>query len=317
VRVRDIVVNPAYKGQALGWRWHRERLRGGKHRLRLRPEDETIPLPESTVPALVDAELWDAANAQLVSNRTEACRRNASAEAWLLRAGLVRCAACGRALSMKHTNPALGRPARYVCRSSIPRPDRCREWSVDSAWLDEQVWVRVMDALLDDAWVEMQTRMTVVEEQQTANLSGLDATVAALQKQIDAIAGSIRPDMHPTVMRSLTDQMTGLAKQQDALLLERGRLAAEQADIDARRAALTSIRNRVPAMRQTFAVPWAVAERRALLRGLDADVRVRPGAEGDKDRVVVVIDLGRVANIENGTSSRLVLNVRLERERGP
>jgi site-specific DNA recombinase len=129
-KVRNIVANPVYAGR------HTFSGRGGE------------PI-ERAVPALVDAETWQRANAQLHRNRALA-RRNAR-RTYLLR-GLVRCAGCGLGFAGTPATSGdwVGFYYRCNAQTGAQRPNRearCRAKRIRADWLEATVWGDVEDFL--------------------------------------------------------------------------------------------------------------------------------------------------------------------------
>lgn len=105
------------------------------------------------VPALVDEETWQAAQAKLIAHGKRGLIKTKHV---YLFEGLATCAACGSPISIRSAttnsrrangNPS---PAAYVCRSrklSRPDEDRCEAPIVKVAETDELVWQQLRDAL--------------------------------------------------------------------------------------------------------------------------------------------------------------------------
>jgi site-specific DNA recombinase len=96
------------------------------------------------VPALVDPDLWDLAQAQLARNRERATRNNTTHE-YLLRDLLV-CGRCGRRLIGVRSRVSSG---RSMCSARLPRsaPWRCLGRSVAAARIEPLVWNYVRELL--------------------------------------------------------------------------------------------------------------------------------------------------------------------------
>lgn len=111
---------------------------------RKRAPEEWIPVP---VPAILDQATFDQAQARMLENQRFA-KRNNRCNPYLLR-GLVRCAACGYALTGQ---PHEGR-LYYECRGQKPDDlrleDRCRARSVRTDRIEPVVWQTVVGLLSD------------------------------------------------------------------------------------------------------------------------------------------------------------------------
>ncbi|MDP9473128.1 MAG: recombinase family protein [Chloroflexota bacterium] len=112
--IAQILHKPAYKGEAYGWGWRK----GGTTPQTFDPS-KAIPLPEGTVPPIVDAELWDAVQPILTRNKDRAIRSAKNPEAALLRGGFVQCGYCGQAM---YARPRNNSSVEYACH---PRANSC------------------------------------------------------------------------------------------------------------------------------------------------------------------------------------------------
>jgi site-specific DNA recombinase len=190
----NILNNPAYMGQAAYGR-----RRTGERRKRLRPyrhaseqprrphSQYTVPSEQwvrLAVPAIVDADLFDAVSEQLKDNRRR-CRARLTNTPALL-GGLTVCARCGYSLcAMKHKSRTTDRISynyyRCIGRDSHRNGGQavCDNKAVNAAQLDTAVWRDVCDLLDDPARIQ---------EEYTRRLQGPDDQSLAGEKQklIDA-----------------------------------------------------------------------------------------------------------------------------------
>lgn len=154
--VVEIARDPCYKGEAVynrtmvtdarrpyQQRGFQDRRPGNGRGRGRRPETEWITV---RVPALVDAETWDLAQAQLATNRQRAQRN--TRHAYLLR-GLLVCGCCGRRLIGSWRRGRGG----YECSARYPkhRPDACASQRWEAAALETAVWDYVHGLLADPA----------------------------------------------------------------------------------------------------------------------------------------------------------------------
>ncbi len=96
-RIKEIVQWPGYKGDAFAFvKKSADRKENGRRykKQTVRPQDEWIPLPDGTVPPLVDATTWQAANDRLEWNKRNGIKQRSRADEALLRGGFVRCGHC-------------------------------------------------------------------------------------------------------------------------------------------------------------------------------------------------------------------------------
>ncbi len=142
--VHHILPDPVYTGTAYANRYEfvaakkprpRKPTYSGVGCRRLRPKDQWIPI---AVPALIDQDTWDRAQAQLARNATLSFRNNSKHD-YLLRC-LLTCGACGlsmhgmtRPAGKRAERPTTAAPARIAWkppgRSRVPAPTSPRRTS--------------------------------------------------------------------------------------------------------------------------------------------------------------------------------------------
>jgi site-specific DNA recombinase len=177
--VLEILKNEVYAGvwnfrMRLGWNQRSQNPGSGP----LRPRDEWIPVP---VPALVERELWDAAQARRANNRQSA-RYNAAKWEYLL-LGRIRCA-CGRAMGGDYS----GRKYRiYRCGSRLSRhaglePRDCWQADVKVDALEADVWESILGLFGDTERLERLLREA--QRQELAAQEPKRDTLAAVESQI-------------------------------------------------------------------------------------------------------------------------------------
>jgi len=151
-----MLMNPVYTGQLYADRIRAVPIRRRGSALRpvghsaqswvIRPREDWIAL--GTVPALVSQELFDLVQAKLARNQQFA-RRNAKAEAYLLRA-LVSCGVCRLACTGRMMHPGY---EYYWCNGKRPAlpphlTQKCPARYIPVRQLDELVWQDLCQVLL-------------------------------------------------------------------------------------------------------------------------------------------------------------------------
>lgn len=153
----DLVRNPVYKGERVQNRYmrverdpHERRERGLKSKYQVieRPEADWHITP---VTPLVDAATWDQAVQQLTRNAfatTKQATRFTTDEV-LCYGGLVRCALCGRAMTVRRRANCAG--WEYYCMANKPTPTgaRCPSASIAARILDPLVWEQAVRVIQD------------------------------------------------------------------------------------------------------------------------------------------------------------------------
>ncbi len=212
---------------------------------------------ETEVPALVSAELWDAAQAQLLRNRSLSTKN--ATHRYLLR-GLVTCGNCGLGM----TGHSMGGPRRsgkvyqyYRCCSQLATTlaysgRRCHAKFIGRAWLEEEVWADCRTFILNpgdalaEAQQQLRTRLSQVADMDDERrrlehlLAGKEAerervmtlfrrgraSLADAEAQLDAI------EQEGAVLRDRLDALRAqddLARVQEARHAEAGALLARLA----------------------------------------------------------------------------------------
>lgn len=187
--------NTAYKGNAIFGKWHKVvsspglRPRRGQKLPPIRsdikrPTDQWIHIP---VPALIEENLFDAAQEQLVENREHA-RIGRNGASYLLQ-GLVVCRQCGYAYGGRHCSKVENDGRRsdywyYRCNGTdaghFGGQRVCSNTQVRTDHLDETVWQQVKSLLKDPQRLSREYNRRLEE----LNHVNDDATRTTLEKQL-------------------------------------------------------------------------------------------------------------------------------------
>jgi site-specific DNA recombinase len=181
--VRTMLADPIYTGAASAWRWKSVRsAKTGRTRTELRPS-EGVPLPEGTVPCLVDRESFDAVQARLHLNRERAVRNSRHPELALLRGGFIRCGHCGRRLYARFRRD-LGNAGgmQYQCTNGIEPGGTCRHGIV-AAGVDGAVWRKVEAVLSDPEMVAAGLQRMIDADPTQDDLAAVDCATRELREQ--------------------------------------------------------------------------------------------------------------------------------------
>jgi site-specific DNA recombinase len=261
--------NPAYVGSAAFGRRRvaplaaAQRLRaprgGSEHRrqpyrMEQRPPEDWVAIP---VPAIVDADLFEAVQDQLAENQRRS-RQRIRGERYLLQ-GLLVCQECGYGYYAKPINRKLlgaGRPAYayYRClgndsyRFGGQRP--CRNRQVRMDWLDEVVWREVACFLEqpDRIEAEYHRRLQSVQDADTdqQTVTTIDSRLAALRRGMGRLIDSYTDGV--IEKNDFEPRMSGF-KQRISSLEEQRKAALDMADL---RATLSVIVGQLEAFSQAI-----------------------------------------------------------------
>ena len=197
--VRQLLTNPAYKGEAASGRlrttparrrWSALEPVGKGVSTRAHPSEEWITVP---VPALVSAEQFDLAQRRLAANQRSA--RRSTTHPYLLR-GLVSCGVCRLSCSGVTRSASDTRYRYYRCRGkqarvSSGRSSCCPARFIPAGQLDELVWAdlcavlehpdlvaQALERARSGAWVPQELR------RRRATLRSVQASVARQRQRL-------------------------------------------------------------------------------------------------------------------------------------
>jgi site-specific DNA recombinase len=285
--VKALLSNEMYTGRAWANRWRFQDRRNV-----LRPESEWLPLPDGVVPAIIDDATFQAVTERLAQNQQHASRRNRNPEAYLLRAGFVRCAACGWVMAT-----GVNRTWRfYACgQKGHGRLPTYHVNQISAATLDHAVWDHVKWTLLDPAILDHEIERLAAHDTIAADLDSLDRALRENQgKQANLLASlaEAAPVVRPLVL-------TDLEKHAQA----EQRLQAERATLLRRRDEHSALKQRAQELRETVRqrLPADIdalsyEEKRLALTALAVAVRVWPGQQS-QPRFEVSLSLPGAATV--------------------
>jgi len=203
--VIEMLRDSIYKGEAYynrtqpgdvrrphGLRGLKDRHPGNGQGRTRRPRSEWIPV---RVPALIDPETWERAQAQLVRNRERAQRHNTQ-HPYLLRSLLV-CGRCGR--RMVGTWSAQG--GRYICARRYPRyvPGACTGRSLSAPVIEACIWDHVKALLSDPAVLRAQYEQghgdPAVDVRAEQERVRLERKLAALDREVTRLVDAYQAEV--------------------------------------------------------------------------------------------------------------------------
>jgi site-specific DNA recombinase len=260
-----IVQNPVYKGEYEALR--NMQVSGGKgkkSKTRLRPAHERTRAMRDIEP-LISPNLWQRANDQTQISRNTASRNNPEPEAYLLRAGILRCSGCGRALQGKVETGGI---RRYRCKS--PRSLCPSGSAIEVDTIDAAVWDMITYVLKDRDWI----RQNVLNQETVP-----DAHTADLTRQLDQVAKRIERTSSAIAM---VDDPTPLVRQLNTLQVEARSLQQQWEQLERQRsqtsklsAILDGFEPRIwEAMQDVDTMSYQ--KKRAMLRDFDVRVTLWP-----------------------------------------
>ncbi|CAN5521637.1 hypothetical protein BH23CHL2_BH23CHL2_07770 [soil metagenome] len=223
--ISQMLKHPNYTGDAYSWAW---RPANGKP-YSVFDKDGAIKLPDGTVPALIERDVWEAAQDQLRRNKRQSRRNNRNPEATLLRAGFVRCGHCGRAMVAKidGTHRGYAYPG-YRCCGRQHQADSCPMPRIVAHKLDTAVWEHVRRILTDPQIVADELERMQQDDSTGRDLSVIDRGLQDLERRKGNLARRISEEERAEIVAPLMTELERLVKQENSLRIEREQAIAQQ-----------------------------------------------------------------------------------------
>lgn len=278
--VHYLLRHAAYAGRASAWRGE-------------------IPLPDGTIPALVDAESFAEVQGRLRLNQQRASRNARDPEAALLRGGYVHCGVCGDTMVACTVNGGLS----YACRSEFkdcPRP------SMRVHLVDALVWERVERILSQPETIAEELAKLQGDDPTAEDIAAVDRNIAKMEREETNLVESMRLVKHASALNTLAAKLDQIAAARDQLLNERNGLARRRdawAAAGDRMRELVAWCELVASRLKTFS--WQ--EKRLALDALSVQVQVFPSTtgngRGDPARCVVTATVMPLDSVPSAASN--------------
>ena len=293
-RIRNLVVNPVYKGEHLY----------GKRSKKLR---ELIP---QTVPALVDPETWERAQQTLTRLRFQP-KHNAKRQ-YLLR-GLMVCGLCGfHFYGQANPRPNGTADPYYSCGGKIvsrsPIHVKCQSKYIRAQALEERIWADIVDYLKHPGAILRKLAREMRQHQSEAR--GLEqervAQRVALARKEDEKQQILDLYRHRHITTAdVTRQFAKIAEEEAQL---KARLAVLDTTLQGQEAIQTRLedaRDLLETLRQNLKPEYTWEEKRELVEILVLKIRVDTVGEGRAKRAQITVDYAfasaRLRRAENHT----------------
>lgn len=229
--IRNILLNPSYKGEAYGWGFRRASP-GGSQTF---DPARGIAMPEGTIPAIIDPDIWQHAQERLTLNKQRAQRNSKNPEATLLRGGFLKCGYCGWSMSAR---PRTNGTYEYVCGQSRIAGTTCPKPTISAPKIDRAAWEQVRKLLLQPAIIESELEKLSTEDPTAAERAGLEKRLADIERQRSNLTRGIAMIDDRDVASGLLVELQGLTHRKREVeseiqaLAERHRLwSATQVDL--------------------------------------------------------------------------------------
>lgn len=231
----QILHHPNYTGDAYAWAWRPTK----EHHYRVFDPETAIALPEGTIPALIDRDVWEAVQAQLARNKRMARRNNRNPEASLLRSGFVFCGHCGRAMVVKPSGKSRGyNYLNYVCGGRGWRAESCEMPSIATHKLDTATWERVTQILTDPEIVAAELERLQQGDGTGRELASVDRSLREIERRRGNLARAIAELRGGEASAPLIAELERLGEHATSLQRERREIETQQ---DTRQRALARL----------------------------------------------------------------------------
>lgn len=313
--IRQMIRNTTYIGLKQCNRWNCEGLTAqaqlpkAKRTVMLTPKERpTAEWIVVSVPAIIDANLWEAVQVRLAGHKRQAQHRGTE-----LLSGLIRCGLCGDVVHYITNVTNAGYVLRCINRYPLSRESkrprtRCAQPHVKAKLIERQVWAEIESWLTEPevliARLERQRDKTVPDDQ----IAHLEAEIKTLREELDArrreqgqtlsITARLRldPAVGEAALAALQEQIESLT---DMLQTAEGRLDALAQAAGSSQLLLNHLRSiRDSLGPETSEVRWLLSilpanDRRALVRLMIREVTILPGRRCEPQPLLPVRHSGK------------------------
>jgi site-specific DNA recombinase len=161
---------------------------------------EPLDMPDGTFPALFDMDTYQQILVRANINKEEASRNGSDPENYLLRAGFVYCANCGRRMTGCKVRDARYKSVSYRYVYICARTNNCPGYKLVARQLDELVWNELVQLADHIALIEEAVRRATNRDNSAANLKAVERA----QKEWQAKAAMFDEDLQDTRLRGAT-----------------------------------------------------------------------------------------------------------------
>lgn len=273
-RYTGVGVAYQYKTTRKGDRWLRTEV----------PDGWEVPLPDGVYPQIITPDEFAAIQSRLAANRAQATRNNREPEAFLLRAGFIRCGLCGHVMAAS----SAGGRRRYRCATRDKVDPPCPQTVIEQHVIDNAVWERVVTVLKNPEIIARELARLQADDPTAQDLDIVERALKDVERQRDNLTRHLALFSNPEAAAPLVRQIEALGaqiaqlKQQREHILERRRGWETAQD---RLADLESWCRQVAGRVDTL----TYEQRRLALEALGVEVRVFP--KGHDPRYCITLAL--------------------------
>ncbi len=218
--VHDTLRNPFYAGKAFANRYQSVKEPGKRARVKVRPQEEWIPLPDGIVPAIVDLETFEKVQHILDINKQQSARNNKRPKEQLLRCGLAFCGYCGAKMVVQRHPSSWNKDklrCTYECTNLRNPVVKCYGGNIEAHILDQAVWSFTTKIIRNPDLVEQALKGREQErEVASQELDIVENNLAKINRKIKNLAawlGQTEQELDEDTFAEITTQLKLLSEQ--------------------------------------------------------------------------------------------------------
>jgi len=206
--IHQIASCPNYTGKAAAFRW--QKVEGKQHMVR-RPEEETIPLPDGVIPAIVSVAQFERVQRQFAQNKLDSVRNSKYPETGLLKYGLSKCAICGRNMHLSHIASTSGMIHNYQCWDIGKNGLRCRvSLRIDS--VDEAAWLWAVEHIKNPRLVIDRTNQIIKNYREEDDGKTIRQNLTEVKRKIGNLVLLAEDAVDADEIENIRGRISGLQK---------------------------------------------------------------------------------------------------------
>ena len=297
---RQMLQNSIYWGMPTTLKWRSENVPpelrafyAHKSRAIRLPQEEQTPLPSTIAEPLVSGAIAAEVQRLLRQIQQIASRSAKNPESTPLR-GHVWCGLCGSTMHANSHKPRIDGsiPVRFVCRMAlkVKQDDEhgryCEPHTVLGEDLDAAVWEKVAAILTNPKLLEQELeRMREADPPGTEDLASVDRSILALDRRISGLIETAQYANDSETRGDLAEQIDALKKQ--------------KREIQAERANLQTLTDRVAHASAAEIETWGYAEKRDALLGLKASVVLYPPGHTPRAELTIKLPMRGIVSLSS------------------
>jgi site-specific DNA recombinase len=271
----------------------------------IKPIEDTILLPEGTIPRLVSDELFELVQRRLGTNIQDSARNSNKNIESLLRSGFVFCGYCGSSMTIAHKNTynqlADGSTKHYQypyyqCCNRMRAVRECKAGSVSTSYLDSLVWKDLRELAEDTSLIELAINQVLNQNSFQAEAQTLERSIASQEELVaqfkdDLNNPSLKGNARNIILGMLSEAQEALERMQKELAeVQRGEVSYER--VKGNYAEILDWCKEV----QSSGEEMTITQKRDFLRLLGVVVKVYREDDPDHERYVIGMKLPKIAN---------------------